>query len=233
MHYPRPVTTIKQIEITSRCNLACRYCPQPKMSRAKEDMTEETFQRALWWLRRFRDDGTQGELSLTGLGEATLHPEFRRFVALARASLGPELPLLLSTNGIELDEDLAHYLARYQCGVYISTHRPEKAGPAVNAARRANILIGTNSQFITSALNWAGQVDWENTAPSIPCDFLAQGWGVVLADGRITTCCFDAEGLGLIGNVKDDRLIGMTPYSLCANCHMTVPGESQDVRGAA
>lgn len=221
--YPRPVMTIKQIELTSRCNLACKYCPQPKMKRAKMDMDDETFALALEWVRAFIAQGTQGELSLTGLGEATIHPKFLEYVREARKALGPGRTLLLSTNGIELDDAMARELAKERCGVYVSTHRPERAGLAVNAAKRAGIFIDTNTSFVTSALNWAGQVEWENTAPSIYCEFLNQGWGVVLSDGRITTCCFDAEGLGVVGHVKDLELAGMQPYELCNTCHMKIP----------
>src|SRR4051794_37395618 len=76
--YPRPITAIHQVEITSRCNLTCHYCPSrwldrpreigadgfPKgFGRAKQDMTLETFEKALGWATHFeRNGGTQGEL---------------------------------------------------------------------------------------------------------------------------------------------------------------------------
>ena len=47
LQYPRPLGAIHQIEITSRCNLRCLYCPHSKMKRAKEDMTGEIFRAAM------------------------------------------------------------------------------------------------------------------------------------------------------------------------------------------
>lgn len=41
------LTAIHQIEITSRCNLRCRYCVHPHMGRVKEDMEPATFAKAL------------------------------------------------------------------------------------------------------------------------------------------------------------------------------------------
>lgn len=50
-----PITALHQVEITSRCNLKCRYCAHPKMPRAKADMSEETFEATLKWAKRFVD----------------------------------------------------------------------------------------------------------------------------------------------------------------------------------
>ena len=72
MNYPRAVKTIKQIEITTRCNLKCPYCPSPTMSRKKEDMSLPVYLRALEWVKYYLDARTQGELSLTGIGESLL-----------------------------------------------------------------------------------------------------------------------------------------------------------------
>jgi MoaA/NifB/PqqE/SkfB family radical SAM enzyme len=117
MTYPRPVTTVKQIEITSRCNLACIYCPHPKMQRPKVDMSEETFAATLDLVRHYCEAGTQGELSITGIGEALLHPSFPEWLARAREVIGPSRPLTFSTNGLLLDE--ARHQARQSAGLRI------------------------------------------------------------------------------------------------------------------
>jgi hypothetical protein len=219
MNYPRPVASIKQIEITSRCNLACSYCPHPKMARAKHDMDEETFYRTLLMVEHFCREGTQGELSLTGLGEALMHPKFPEMLEQARDVIGWNRPLVFSTNGLLLDDEMASMIAPARPIVFVSLHRPEKAGPAIEACKRAGIAVGKNNSFVDSALDWAGQVDWFVSAPRSPCEFLRSGWGVVLADGKITTCCFDADYSGVIGSVWDDpRGLEMKPYGLCEKC---------------
>ena len=76
MQYPRIVQEIHQIEVTTRCNLRCQYCPHPKMKRPKEDMVWDTFIRSMVWVKKFYDLGLQSELSFTGIGESTMHADF-------------------------------------------------------------------------------------------------------------------------------------------------------------
>ena len=69
-----PIRAIHQIEMTSRCNLRCRYCAHPTMARVKADMDDATFAKALLWARQLPSH----ELNLAGIGESTMHPEFVR-----------------------------------------------------------------------------------------------------------------------------------------------------------
>jgi len=220
MKYPRPIESIHQIEISSRCNLRCVYCTSKDLDkpiaeggsgRPMIDLTPELYARALEWAVHFEREGTQGELALTGLGEALLHERFVEFVRDAREAL-PANRITFSTNGLLLTEELCADLAPYRPEVYVSLHRPEKAKGAVDAARRHGILAGYNEAFALSAFDWAGQLakdveetpTWEVTAPSAPCEFLRSGWSVVLSDGRITTCCLDSTGAGVVGHVDDE-----------------------------
>lgn len=225
MRYPRSLTRIHQIEISSRCNLACVYCPHPKMLREKVDMSWETFIRCLEWITHFTytKGGTQTEVSLTGIGEALLHPLFPKMLGTIR-ELFPTMRLLLATNGLAVTAELAKVIASNQCEVFVSLHRPEAAGPAIELLKKYGVAVGINTSFATSALDWAGTVKHFVSAPKTVCQYLAQGWGTVLSDGRITTCCMDSEGLGIVGHVNDQ--VGAAyfrPYSLCSTCHLTVP----------
>lgn len=239
MDYPRPITGIHQIEISSRCNLRCRYCPSPKldkpverggMGRAKTDISLDDFARALEWARHFNLKGTQGELALTGIGEALLHPHFVELVRMAREALPSNL-ITFSTNGLLLTPELCEQLKPYNPRIFVSLHRPEKAKPAVDAARAAGLLELTNSAFVLNAFDWAGAVDWGVTDSNPPtCEFLVSGWSVVLADGHITTCCLDASGGGVVGSVWDEiGSLSLAPWhdertdTGCSKCHMRVP----------
>lgn len=228
--YPRPVRDVHQIELTTKCNLRCHYCAHhPQLPRAQEHMTEETFAAALRLVKHLVDRGTQAELSLTGIGESLLHPRFLEFVGRARAVIGPERPLVITTNGILFDEFLARELVPHKPQVFISLHRPEKAGLAVEVARKYGLLAGTNSAFVTAAFNWAGtQRNWYVTAPPITCEYLRSGWCVVLVDGRVATCCLDARGSSVVGTVLDDpSSLALKPWGDashgCGACHMRLP----------
>lgn len=218
------LTQIHQIEVTTRCNLRCKYCPHPKMQRPKEDMAWETYDQALAWVDHFVNKGTQGELSFTGIGESTLHPDFGHMLIKARVMF-PDIPIVFSTNGMpSFTEEIASICNRHNIEVMVSVHRPEMAGKAIQLCKKYSILKYINSAFATSAFDWAGDVDWFVSAPAVTCEYLKSGWGVVLFDGKITTCCLDSEDKGVIGHVSDPVTeIPMSAYSLCETCHMKVP----------
>jgi hypothetical protein len=70
-----------------------------------------------------------------------------------------------------------------------------------------------------SATNWAGQVDWEVTAPTRECMWVTGGQVFVMSDGRLTVCSFDGKGEETLGTVWDDLdEIRTRPYFLCPSC---------------
>jgi hypothetical protein len=234
MKYPRPIRSIHQIELTTYCNLRCRYCPYPWQEKlrgqAKMHMSWEVFKRAIEWAVELNkpNDHMRNELSLTGVGEPLMHPDFVEMLAYARAAL-PRNFIVFSTNGILLTDEMAEKIAPYNPRVFVSLHRPEKAGHAIQAATKHGILEGYTPAAAVSAMDWAGQVDWFVSAPAIPCEYLQSGWAVVLVDGRFTNCCVDASAKGVFGHVDDPFEMhtaegtGLRPFSLCDKCHMTVP----------
>lgn len=183
----------------------------------------DTFIRTLQWAKHYQDMGTQGEISLTGIGESFMHPNIVDMIAMTREAL-PFNEIVIATNGILLNNEICEKISKYKPKIYVSLHRPEMAGPAINAARKAGLWVDVNASFVTDSLNWAGKVDWYVSAKNILCDFLLRGWAVVMMDGRITTCCLDSTGEGMIGNINDEiGMAQMIPYSLCSECHMQVP----------
>jgi len=226
-----PVTCVHQIELTSRCNLRCPYCVHPKMPRAKADMEWETFTKAIGWAAEFQRRGTQGELNLAGIGESTMHPRFLDMLTYARATLGRRQELTLTTNGLLVDEAMAWSMAIASgdapLRVFVSLHRPERAKRAVDALRKHGLLVGVSTDPATAAVDWAGQVDWQVTAQrGRPCPWVRGGWVMVMSDGRLTRCCFDGSGIGVLGHVNDDvPALQTSAYRLCRTCDQN-PGVS-------
>ncbi|NDJ33079.1 MAG: radical SAM protein [Chloroflexi bacterium] len=89
------------VEITSRCNLACRMCMLNTLDEPTGLMPEETFYTLLDQLAGLP---RMPVLHLAGYGEPTSHPAFLRMVRAARAA-GAEVEF--TTNGTLLDEPLA------------------------------------------------------------------------------------------------------------------------------
>lgn len=224
-----PLAAIHQIEITSRCNLRCKYCVHPSMPRAKQDMCESTYRQTL---RRVADlmawqpaNRKQRELNLAGIGESTMHPDFVRYVALAREAVGNAVDLVIATNGLLFNDAMAEALKPYRPKVWVSMHRPEKAGPAIQVARRAGLLAGASADPSLYSVDWAGQVKWEVSTPAkgSPCPWVRIGRVFVMSDGRISRCCFDGTGEGALGTVWDEPdTLRTSPFGLCTGCHHDV-----------
>lgn len=218
-----PLRNIHQIEMTSRCNLRCKYCAHPHMPRPKQDMSWDHFERSIYWAHYFHQRHGVSEVNLAGIGESTLHPELIPMLAHARKILGDAVPLILTTNGLLVDDAMCDAMAPYNPRVFLSLHRPERAQKAFEALKRTKLLIGVSSDAALAAVDWAGQVDWPVTTSvaGSPCPWVTGGWGFVLATGDVSRCCFDATGVGIFAHVNDDLTkFGTSPYKLCATCHM-------------
>lgn len=216
-------------------------------------MTPEHFAAAVSHAAKFYRDGTQFELNLAGIGESTLHPLFPTFIRLAREAM-PAVRLTFATNGVNLSvlhenhpsankQLLAFAEKDYQMRqvidalkdaqktgevvVFVSMHRPELGGLAhevlVNALGKNSIGFSVDPSI--NADDWAGQVKWKRTyGQKMICQWLRDGKVMVMADGRVTTCCLDASGVGVIGHVDDDPSTWVSkPFSLCSTCQQIVP----------
>ena len=192
------------------------------MPRPKMDMTRETFEQSL---KQAKLLGGENELNLAGIGESTMHPEFVDFVFRAREVMGHNFGLVLATNGILMTRELARAIAPTGIHVFVSMHRPEKAGPAIEACREVGILAGVSADPSVASTDWAGQIKWHVSTPlkGAPCPWVSQGRLMVMSDGRITRCSFDSTADDVLGTVWDDLSTMQTsPYKLCASCHLNV-----------
>lgn len=222
-----PIREVHELELSSLCNLACVYCPHPVLQREKANMEWATFEAALDHVRYYVAAGTQGELSLTGIGEAILYPRFSSAVERCRMVIGDRL-LVMATNGVALNDEHIRVLKEHRVRVYVSLHRPEVAVPALNRLKAAGVEVGTNHAFIDSAIDWAGQVEWHASAARRQCDYLGKGWAVVRQCGGVDACCQDAHNLYPIGHVGDKPGSWRTHVTpLCEKCHLYVPKHFQ------
>jgi MoaA/NifB/PqqE/SkfB family radical SAM enzyme/pimeloyl-ACP methyl ester carboxylesterase len=89
------------IEVTTRCNLACPHCARQSYPRKAKDMSPELFERLLDLLpHAYR-------ITLVGLGEPLLHPHIVHLVTLAKTK---GRRVAIATNAMALTEDLSAQL---------------------------------------------------------------------------------------------------------------------------
>ena len=99
--------TLANIEITTRCTLACAACARTMAKLKSRHMTETSFRQVLSALPHAR------RLMLVGLGEPLLHPQLAHFIRLAVAD-GRRVGLV--TNAMELDAHMARELGESGLG---------------------------------------------------------------------------------------------------------------------
>lgn len=218
------ITALHQIEMTSECNLRCKYCVHPKMKREKVHMERDVYLKSLQWARFFVNKYGQKELNLAGIGESTMHPDFVEFVALAREAVGWDCNLILATNGLLMTDEMAAAIQPYKPMVWVSAHRPEKAGLAVEVLKRHGLFVTISSDPTIAAIDWAGQVDWHVSAPPMSCTWLPSGKVFVTSKGELLPCCLSGDDSGKIGNIMDDDLLSLKTgdYDLCKDCNMKI-----------
>ena len=223
---PRPLTQIRTIEITSRCNLACGYCLHPQMARPKVDMTDEIWAASLAWVRYFVAKGTQGEVNLSGVGEPTLHPQLSQWCVELRDMLGPSRPILFTTNGRSLTADLVERLKLSRPRVCVTAHHAHLAGPAAALLQSAGLLRYLSFDPVLYPQDWAGQVVWAHPPQArTACAILKYGLGSITADGLFQTCCMDGCHERIIGRATDEpgTPLRLADWRLCPTCWQRPP----------
>jgi len=93
------------VEPTNRCNLACVYCGNRRMTRPPSFLDLHVYERLL---DEMRELGVP-RLTLHANGEPTLHPRIGRMLELA---VEREQCVVMSTNGTTLTEELARTIVR-------------------------------------------------------------------------------------------------------------------------
>jgi len=240
----RKIGSIKNLEIVSVCNLACPYCPCKDQGEHREVglMSDEVFDRSMYWLGKFVKAGTQRELNLFGVGEPLLHPKVVEFAARARRIIPGYLAargvtLRMNTNGILLTEE--NLKALFDAGIDsidLTDHEAHVSMMAIRTIRKVtgqwspSQAIGSKWGYsrdgIMAPNNWGGLIDW---TPDVQyqryvCPWLSGGCVMFMSNGDVTRCCQDAFARGILGTVWDEiDQVDHTPFIQCATCHEDVP----------
>jgi len=224
--------TITTIELSSVCNLACKYCINRLLVKHPDRdagiMTNSVFERSLHWLKILCDRGTQQEINLNGNGESCLDPDLTERIKRVRAVVD-DRRVCFSTNGVNMTRGLAKDLKDSGIDqIDLSIHSPFHVRRSAYIMHNAGLKGVVNLGAVLYSHNWAGQLEPENSIDvklKIQCDPLIDGRGYIQSEGNVTPCCYDYRNLGVFGHVFDDDLLKreIKPYELCETCHQTIP----------
>jgi len=231
------IQTINSIEVSSICDLSCRYCCAKDQGKYRETglMTMDTFLQTMEWVLFFSRRGTQMELNLFGVGEPTLNPLLPDMISQARKNLRSCMPVHINTNGHWVDastmlvtEAERNYILRLKGAgishIDVTGHVPFRTAKAIRVLQLCGMPGRLSVDPMTAPNNWAKQVDWFNpTYNAGPCPWINKGQIMVMSNGDITRCCIDAFGKGILGRIDqtDIDAIDVSPFRLCQDCHHT------------
>jgi len=226
------INTITNIELSSRCNGNCQYCPARLQHKYRKTgfMTWDIFEKTVEWVKVLCENGTQREVNLFGVGESTLHPDLVPMIKYAKEKIPFRIPLHMNTNGILITKELAIRIRDAGINhIDITGHDHYHTAKTIRIFREVGIVGELTYDFVTRPHDWAGQVDWFEIDKTVydpgVCPWLGYGQVMVMSDGNITNCCIDAFGQGIFGHVNEDiTKLEVLPFELCKKCHHTIPG---------
>ena len=224
-----PVLTTLNVELTSRCNVACSYCDvNRELGRPNQDLDPSLVARLL------RDTPRLQTLLPFQWGEPLLYEPLDEVLALAQER---GVRTYLTTNGtlldgsrfaalsaagldrltVSLDGDTATHQHRRGYGQEAILERLAEA----RAAQRAGTLATRLDVSMVVDAGVADQLDAFRARLAPLCDRVqfiprmqdaprtsacrepSRGVLVVLSDGRVTTCCADVNGALALGHIED------------------------------
>jgi len=188
--------TMVEIEVNSRCNRTCSYCPNSVAPRAAPKFMSDAMFELI--LERLREADFGGRLSYHFYGEPLLHPRLEALVARASAVL-PEMRQVLYTNGDLLTD--ARYEQLLEAGIdhFIITYHDGVPSPA---RLQATILVPQLLQLT----NRGGLVEAGPQAAALPC-FAPSTMLIITITGNIVLCYEDARETEVMGNLKAESLL--------------------------
>ena len=221
------IHTINTIEVSTLCQLKCKYCINPLM-KDKGIMTEDIFEQSLYWLEILCRRGTQQEVNMNGNGEATLDPNLPRRVRKVKDIVG-DRTVELCSNAVGVTREMVIELLDNGLDKFdLSPHNPYEVRRLVSETHDLKINGIINMGSFTASHNWAGQLPEQyqiKMTYTLPCLPMIEGRAHILSDGKVVPCCYD-RGMGLIGTVFDDDLLSrpLNKFELCKTCHQIIPG---------
>lgn len=225
---------IKNLEVSSICNLSCPYCPCAGQGEHRRVglMEWSTFEQTLKLLELFVKNGTQQELNLFGVGEPLLHPRYVEMVKRCRAIMPRYLCLRTNTNGILAEEKLIRDILNAGIDAIDVTDHNAKITMITGQLFRhlsldyPKVRFGYSRDAVVNPNNWGELVDWttEPIRSGAVCPWLKFGQIMVTSMGEIVRCCQDAHARGILGTVWGDPYEMIhTPYIQCNTCHEDIP----------
>ncbi|XPV67849.1 MAG: radical SAM/SPASM domain-containing protein [Halarcobacter sp.] len=184
-----------EIEINTKCNFKCSYCPSSFNNVKNSYMSFEKYKIIIDKLKQV---DFNGRLSFHFYNEPTLHPDLEKFIKFSSKEL-PKALLRLYTNGSRLNDKL--YCRLSNAGVdqfYVTLHKQTPNLPT----RPKQVVRELSNIDIT---NRGGSLHSINNHLEIPC-MLPQEFLLFDINGNALMCFEDYYKTEIFGNIFIDSL---------------------------
>jgi 2-deoxy-scyllo-inosamine dehydrogenase (SAM-dependent) len=187
---------VAELEVNSRCNRACSYCPNGTTGFAGREtrMPDDLFERVVDMLASIE---FSGRLSFHRFNEPLLRKDLARLVAVARMKL-PAAFIVVYTNGDLLDD--ARYEQLLEAGVdsFLVTQHDSEWFP-----QRPFQFVQHPSNFRQSGRG--GTVSRAQEPLTLPC-YAPSEMIIVRWNGDVVLCHEDARAEKILGNLARQSL---------------------------
>ena len=194
--YPHEMFTVVEVEVNSRCNRKCSYCPVsilpvPDVPRL---MSEEVFQRLLSELSRIK---FSGRMSYHFYNEPLLRTDLEELIERCSNRL-PEAHQVLYTNGDLLTDD--RYLRLEKAGIahFIVTSHDSLSYPS----RPKQTILFPSDLKLTDR----GGIMFKLSDPLTLACYAPSEMLIVTVTGDVVLCYEDAKRTQVMGNIVSSPL---------------------------
>jgi len=203
------IEEINVIEInpTELCNLKCTFCPRSTFYPNQNlNMSLDTASLIANQLREFN---YRCEVSITGRGEPTLHPQFDQLCDIFMEDR--TWTLKINTNGKRF-EKYYDKLIQFEKIIYNVYDKHETEYISIKNSFKENSNVRVNYKPLE--LNWFDRPKFTNRAGSFPTNYIPEhGHCEVIFvklfidyDGTYRVCCEDWKEKISMGNIKDQTI---------------------------
>lgn len=201
---------IVEIEINSRCNMACSYCPNSVGERVEQgDMDDETFDAIL---RSLESSEFKGIVSFHFYNEPLLSKKITPFAKLLKSRL-PKVLLQIYSNGSLLTKAKFDELINAGVDAFnITKHEDvkpdyifDKTYEALSDAERKRVIYNNYQQIDMSNRSGILEDIKSGAGPKTPC-LLPSIMVSITLKGNVLPCYEDFYQKLVMGNVHDKNL---------------------------
>ena len=135
------------MHITHRCNLRCKYC---YITAGQEMDNELSTQEIFNFIDQFHDMGGENQTIAISGGEPLMREDFWEIVAYAQKY---GISLIMATNGILVDEDMAERIKNNFCSVQVSLDGPREIHDEVRGKGSYDAAMKAIENFVNAGIN--------------------------------------------------------------------------------